>query len=297
MIRPRPGAVTTLEEEYMARLDGARALVTGGGTGIGFGCAEQLLAAGAATVTIAGPDAEVLEGAAERLGADRVRTVVCDITEEDQVEQAVARAAVGGRLDVLVANAGTGRTGAILTLDAQTWDVCLRLNVIGSALTFKHAALVMKEHGGGSIVAISSTSGTKVQPWLAAYNASKAALDMLVRSAAVEFSPHRIRVNSIQPGYVPTEAMAAGTTADLSRTLVAATPLGRAGSPADIGRAVAFLASADAEWITGQSFGVDGGLNIPVMPSMAALAVRSYGQETVDAVALPDFTALGAPPS
>jgi NAD(P)-dependent dehydrogenase (short-subunit alcohol dehydrogenase family) len=271
-------------------LEGRRALVTGGGTGIGFGCATQLVAAGA-QVTIAGRRADVLDDAAARLGGD-VRTVTCDITDEAQVAEAVRVAADGSNLDVLVANAGSGYPGAILQMGAEGWDFCLQLNVTGTALCIKHAGLVMKEHGGGSITAISSTSGTKVQPWLAAYVVSKAALDMLVRCAAVELSPHAIRVNSIQPGYVPTESMQAAASPELDRTLRAAAPLGTAGEADDVGRVVAFLAGEGGRWITGQVFGVDGGLNVPVMPSMASIAERMYGPEVVAEVGLPDLTDL-----
>jgi NAD(P)-dependent dehydrogenase (short-subunit alcohol dehydrogenase family) len=280
----------------MTELQGRNALVTGGGTGIGFGCADELAAAGA-TVTIAGRRGDVLDAAVERLrsshnGAD-IDAVPCDITEEDQVADAVTTAARGGNLDVLVANAGSGAPGAILQMGPEEWDFSFRLNVIGSALCIKHAGLVMKEHGGGSIITISSTSGTKVQPWLASYVVSKAGLDMLVRCAAIELSPHRIRVNSIQPGYVTTESMAVAASDALDATLRKATPLGSPGTPADIGRAVRFLAGPGGAWITGQVFGVDGGLNVPVMPSMAPIAERLYGEETIRDYGLPDFTALG----
>ncbi|MEZ4281725.1 MAG: SDR family oxidoreductase [Myxococcota bacterium] len=277
----------------MGKLDGRRALVTGGGTGIGFGCARELAAEGA-EVTLAGRRVDVLEQAAERLRVEgfEVGFVGCDITEEESVRQAVEAARRGGRLDVLVANAGSGFPGAILQMGAEAWDFCMKLNVTGTALCIKHAGLVMKENGGGSIVAISSTSGTKVQPWLAPYVVSKRALDMLVRCAAVELAPHGIRVNSVQPGYVPTEVMAVVTPPELHATLEAAAPLGRAGTPADIGKCIAFLASDDAGWITGQVFGVDGGLNVPVMPSMGAMAKLVYGEEAVESAALPDLTAL-----
>lgn len=279
----------------MTDLAGRNALVTGGGTGIGFGCAEQLLLRGA-RVTLAGRREDVLSDAAQRLrsaihGAV-VDVAVCDVTEEAQVEAAVRQAARGGNLDILVANAGSGYPGAILQIGAEGWDYCMRLNVTGTALCIKQAGLVMKQHGGGSIIAISSTSATKVQPWLAAYVVSKAGLDMLVKCAAVELAPRRIRVNSIQPGFVPTEAMAAFTPEAANRTLTRATPLGRPGTAADIGKAVAFLAGDAAAWVTGQAFGVDGGLNIPVMPSMAHIAEMMYGPDVVREFALPDLTAL-----
>ena len=278
----------------MGKLEGRNALVTGGGTGIGFGCAQALAAQGA-RVTLAGRRVDVLEQARGRLAREGFDAAIvgCDITQEEDVRRAVETAARGGNLDVLVANAGSGYPGAILQMEAAAWDFCLKLNVTGSALCIKQAGLVMKAHGGGSIIAISSTSGTKVQPWLAAYVVSKRALDMLVRCAAVELAPHGIRVNSVQPGYVPTEVLAVVTPPELDATLVRAAPLGRSGTPADIGQCVAFLASDEAGWITGQVFGVDGGLNVPVMPSMAPMAKRVYGEAVVDAMALPDLTALG----
>lgn len=144
----------------------------------------------------------------------------------------------------------------------------------------------------GGDLAISSTAATKVQPWLAPYVVSKTALDMLVKCAAVELAPRRIRVNSIQPGFVPTEAMTTFTPEAANRTLTRATPLGRSGTAADIGKAVAFLAGDAAAWVTGQVFGVDGGLNIPVMPSMAHIAEMVYGPDVVREFALPDLTAL-----
>lgn len=308
------GMTTGESNAELMDLTGRNALVTGGGTGIGYGCAEALLAAGA-RVTIAGRRLEVLEDAAARLRADaggrpagqgggpgpggaggmseaQVDVVACDITDEAQVAHAVEVAAGGANLDVLVANAGSGYPGAILQMGADAWNFCLSLNVTGTALCLKHAALVMAEHGGGSVVAISSTSGTKVQPWLAAYDVSKAGLDMLVRCASVELSRLGVRVNSIQPGYVTTETMQVATSPELHDTLERAAPLGRAGTAADIGRMVAFLASDAAGWVTGQAFGVDGGLNVPVMPSMASIAAHLYGQDVVDQYALPDLTAL-----
>ena len=135
-----------------------------------------------------------------------------------------------------------------------------------------------------------------MQPWLAPYVVSKAGLDMFVRCAAIELSPHSIRVNSVQPGYVPTETMQTAVSDELDRRLLRATPLGRAGTPGDIGDAVVFLASDQGSWITGQDLGVDGGLNVPVMPSMAPIAERLYGPELVAEVGIPDLTALNEEP-
>ena len=282
----------------MADLTGMRALVSGGGTGIGFGCAQELLAAGA-DVTIVGRRADVLEDAAKRLRDEapgrEVLTVQCDVCHEDQIRDAVAVAADGGNLDAFVANATSGGLGTMLEMGPEMWQAAVQLNVVGNAMCIKQAGLVMKEHGGGSIITISSTSSTKVQPWLSPYVVTKHALDMMVKCAAIELAPHNIRVNSIQPGYTLSESMIDMTPPELDQTLRRATPLGRPGKPREIGHAVVFLASREAAWITGQVFGVDGGLNIPVMPSMGQMAVRLYGEEYVREHALPDLTALNAP--
>lgn len=282
----------------MFDLSGKRALVTGGGTGIGFGCAEQLLLAGA-DVTIAARRFDVLEAAAERLRATApgrtVTPVQCDATDEDSIAHAVEVAAAGGNLDVFVANAASAGLGTILEMGPEMWVNACSLNIVGNAMGIKHAGRVMKEHGGGSIVTISSTSGTKVQPWLSPYVVTKHGLDMLVKCAAIELAPFAIRVNSVQPGYTLSESMVDATPADLDATLVRATPLGRAGECAEIGHSIVFLASDEAAWITGQVFGVDGGLNIPVMPSMGPLAARLYGDDYIREHALPDHTALNRP--
>ena len=185
---------------------------------------------------------------------------------------------------MLVANAGSGFPGAIMQLGSDAWDYVLRLNVIGTALCIKHAGLIMRGHGGGSIITISSTSATKVQPWLTTYVTSKAAVDMLTRSAAIELAPHNIRVNGVQPGYVPTEIMSAGHPGVPRPYAAARYPAGRAGTPQDIGHVVTFLASDEAAWITGQVFGADGRLNIPVMPSMVAISETAYGPDVVSRV-------------
>lgn len=187
-------------------LDGRAALVTGGGTGIGLGCAARLAADGA-VVTICGRRREVLQAAAEQLG-ERGRFVVCDVQDENQVGAAVAAAAepLGG-LHIVVVNAGGGLTaGPIVTGDVAGWRSQLDVNVIGAFLTIKHAAPAIAGSGGGAIVAISSIAGSHTHRHLAAYSVSKAALDMLVRNAADELGEFGVRVNAVRPGLVPTDA-------------------------------------------------------------------------------------------
>jgi NAD(P)-dependent dehydrogenase (short-subunit alcohol dehydrogenase family) len=253
-------------------LDGRAALVTGGGTGIGLACAARLAADGA-VVTICGRRREALEAAVAHLGGHG-RFVVCDVQDEEQVAAAVAAATEPfGALHMAVVNAGGGATfGPIVTGDAAGWRATLDLNVIGSFLTIKHAAPAIARSGGGAIVAISSIAGSHTHRHLAAYSVSKAALDMLVRNAADELGEFGVRVNAVRPGLVPTDASQPldgdpATRADY----LAQMPLGRTGTVDEVAAAVRFLAGDDSAWITGQSFGVDGGHSLRRGPDLDGL--------------------------
>lgn len=268
-------------------LDGKTALVTGGGTGIGFGCARRLAEQGA-RVTLAARRQDVLEKAAERLrdvvpGVD-VRIQRCDITVEDDVAAAVAMAAdAQGRLDVAVANAGSGVPGPILFMKAEHWRSACDLNILGTALTIKHAGLAMKEHGG-SIVTISSVAAVKLERFMSTYSATKAGMETLVRCAALELAPYRIRVNCIQPGYVPTEATDLAFSRDEAEALVARdTPLGRPGLPEEIGDAVVYFSAPSGEWVTGQVIAVDGGMALSAGADFERICRLLYGDAAVDA--------------
>lgn len=269
------------------QLVGKRALVTGGGTGVGFGCAQRLLEHGA-EVLIVGRRDDVLEEAVGRLKAivpeAKVSFQVCDITVEDEVIASVDAAAAEGGLDILVANAGSGYPGPILDAPVDAWQFCCELNIVGTATCIKHAALSMKEHGGGSIVTISSVGGSKVEKWMAPYSTSKAGLEMLTRCAAVELAPFRIRVNSIAPGYIDTEALSDNFSQEFLDGLIANTPLGRAGAPEEVGDAVVYLSADTGKWVTGQVLGVCGGMSIPRGDDFEELNRVMYGDELMDAV-------------
>lgn len=265
-------------------LEGKRALVTGGGTGIGRGIARCLLRAGA-QVTLAARRRDVLEATAAALRAEipgaGVQAVACDVTQEEQVEAAMGAAAGSdGALDIAVANAGSAVPGPFVLLSGDAWRFCCELNIIGTANTLRHAALAMRDRGG-SLIAISTAASAAPEKGMAAYTATKSAVDMLVRCAALELGPYDIRVNAIQPGYVPHETLDAVFPEPLARDLIARTPLGRAGTPEDIGEMVVHLARPESRWVTGQVIAVDGGMTVQPMADLSALSEAIYGPERV----------------
>ena len=263
-----------------------RALVTGGGTGVGFGCAQRLLEQGA-EVLIVGRREDVLEDAIGRLKAivpdGKVSWRECDITNEDDVKAAVDAAAGNSGLDILVANAGSGYPGPILDAPIDAWQFCCELNIVGTAMCIKYAGLSMRDQGGGSIITISSVAGSKVEKWMAPYSTSKAGLEMLTRCAAIELAPFQIRVNCIAPGYVVTEATEEHLPEEFRASLIQKTPLGRPGAPEEIGDAVVYFAGDAGKWVTGQVLGVCGGMMIPEGDDFEELNRMMYGDEVMDA--------------
>jgi NAD(P)-dependent dehydrogenase (short-subunit alcohol dehydrogenase family) len=268
-------------------LEGRKVLVTGGGTGIGFGCARALLRDGA-SVTLAGRREEVLVQAARELAAGappgaEVRTAVCDVTREEEVQRAVARAAdPRGRLDVAIANAGTGFGSFLLVTDAASFRQALDLNILGGFNTIKAAALAMKDSGGGAIVAMSSIAGALTHRSMPAYCTAKAGLEMLVRCAADELGCFEIRVNAVAPGIVATEMMERFVipNREVVEEYLDNMPLRRLGSVDDVAALVRFLAGPESSWITGQVIGVDGGHALRRGPDYAAMLRPGFGEET-----------------
>src|SRR5512139_94544 len=268
-------------------LSGQTALVTGGGTGIGFGIARRLLQAGA-TVTIAARRRDVLEAAARTLEPDvargaEIRWIGCDVTVEHEVAAAVAAAAVNGRLDIAIANAGTGSPGPILAQTPETWRHSFDVNVVGSAMTIKHAALAM-QRDGGSIVAISSPSAIRPALYMAPYTVSKAGLDALVRCAAQELAPFGIRVNGIRPGLVMSEGVRLALDDELLKAVLSRTLLGRPGEAEEIGDSVLYLVSSLSQWVTGQVYNVCGGLSASDHDDFSNLCRQIMGAQEFDAL-------------
>lgn len=238
---------------------GRVALVTGGSRGIGYGIAEALVARGD-RVCITGRGEEALKAAVERLGPDRAVHVAGKAHDEAHQATAVERTMEAfGRVDYLVNNAGTNPVfGPMADLDLNVARKVYETNVI-SALGFAQQTWrAWQKDNGGAIVNIASVAGVAASPFVGAYGMSKAAMINLTLQLAHEFAPI-VRVNAIAPAVVKTkfaEALYEGREAEVT----ASYPLGRLGTPTDIGGAAAFLTSDQSDWITGQTLVVDGGI-------------------------------------
>ena len=269
-------------------LTGQAALITGGGSGIGLGCARHLLRDGA-SVTLAGRSQDRLDTAAAELRAEapdgaEVRTVACDVANEDDVAAAVAAATeITGGLQHCVASAGTGTIGPVIALPAEQWHQVIGINLTGAFFTLKHAGEAMVRSGGGAFVGISSIAAPLTHPFMAAYCVSKAGLEALVRTAADELGRANVRVNAVRPGIVPTE-LAAPLEQDpaVLADYLAQMPLSRTGTVDDVGALVRFLCGPESSWITGQCIGVDGGHHLRRGPDVEHWARAIYGDAVVD---------------
>jgi NAD(P)-dependent dehydrogenase (short-subunit alcohol dehydrogenase family) len=173
-------------------------------------------------------------------------------------------------------------------VDRAGWEQTLTLNVTGTWSVIRHAAPAMARSGGGSIIAVSSIAGHLTHRQLGAYATAKAAVEMLVRNAADELGPYRIRVNGVRPGLVPTDASAALAEHEATRQdYVDQMPLGRTGTVEDVAALVAFLAGPEATWITGQLIGVDGGHSLRRGPDLGGLFDPLFAAPLADLLGSP----------
>jgi meso-butanediol dehydrogenase/(S,S)-butanediol dehydrogenase/diacetyl reductase len=273
----------------MYALDGKVALVTGAGRhrGLGEAMAKRLAADGARVVITDIGEEKGAQFAAEHIGttaemdaiADEINAAggtatahICDVTEEDQVASAVKKAVdTYGRLDIMINNAGIGYLMTeILNLEQKDWDAVLNVNLRGVFFGIKHGAEQMIAQGeGGTIINVASQAAKRGFAGAAAYVSSKHGVIGLTRTAALEFGPHNIRVNSICPNHVTTglgawqnehfSAAGGQSEDDYMTAMQSRIPLGRVGLTSDIAAMAAFLCSDQAPYVTGQNLDVSGG--------------------------------------
>jgi len=240
------------------QLDGKVAMVTGSTRGIGRAIAATLAGAGA-KVAVIGRDAARAEQAAGEIGHG-AKGFACDVTSEASVNGAVAAIEKDlGGIDILVNNAGVTKDNVFLRLQDADWDVVLEANLKGAFRTIRAASRGMMKKRWGRIINVSSVVGLIGNKGQANYAASKAGLLGLTKSIARELASRGITVNAVAPGFIETD-MTAALTPEQREALAKQIPLERLGSPEDIAKAVLFLASDDASYITGQVLVVDGGM-------------------------------------
>jgi NAD(P)-dependent dehydrogenase (short-subunit alcohol dehydrogenase family) len=268
-------------------LSGLRALVVGGGSGIGLASA-RLLAADGARVTLAGRTLSKLEDAATGLrdgvpGAE-IGVSVCDVLIGDDVRRAVDVAAGDDGLDIAVTVPGGGPYSPVLGYGDDDFDTAIRANVRPQFLAIKYAGSSMVRSGGGSIVAISSTVAFFPMPFNAGYAAGKTAVDMLVRIAADELGGADVRVNAVRPGLTETDTTERLVGNDAIRErFLEQQPIKRLGRPDDIAQAVRYFAGPESSWVTGQCLTVDGGHTLRRFPDLTDLARTVFGADDFDA--------------
>ena len=238
------------------------ALVTGAARGIGLAVAKKFLAEGW-RVALLDIEGELLGGAVAALDdADNTLPLQCDVADAPAVAGAVAETeARFGRLDALVNNAGVAVFAPLLETSDEDWNRVLAVNLTGPFLCTRAAAPVMREHGGGAIVNITSISGLRASALRTAYGTSKAGLAHLTKQFAVELAALGIRVNAVAPGPVETAMAKQVHTPEIRADYHDAIPLNRYGLEEELAEAVFFLCSERASYITGQVLAVDGGFD------------------------------------
>ena len=249
------------------RLENKTAIVTGAASGFGEGIALAFAAQGASVVLADIADAEPVAQAISEAGGS-ARAVIADVTSADDVKGMVQTSlAEFGKLDVIVNNAGVAqRSQPLWEVDEDVFDRIYAVNVKSIYLSTVEVVPLFIEQGHGCVINTSSTAAQRPRPGLAWYNSSKGAVHTLTKSMAAELGPHNIRVNSICPvigetGMLET-FMGEADTPEAREPYIAGIPLGRMSRPADVAQAAVYLASDEANFVTGVALEVDGGRSI-----------------------------------
>jgi NAD(P)-dependent dehydrogenase (short-subunit alcohol dehydrogenase family) len=251
----------------MGKLDGKVAVITGAASGMGRATAIRFATEGAAVV-VADLNSQGGEMVVSEIAAAKGRAVFqrTDVISEDDIKALINRAVTEyGRLDITYNNAGVGgATGRVENIKSEDWDKTFHVLTRAVFLGIKYSIEPMRKVGGGSIISTSSVAGLRGVSGLAAYSAAKAAVISITESAAIDLGHDRIRVNCICPGGIVTPLTVRGNPAGeeaAAKNMARMQPIPRAGRPEDIAAMALFLASDDAEWITGTAMIVDGGMN------------------------------------
>ncbi|MDQ6420611.1 glucose 1-dehydrogenase [Paenibacillus sp. LHD-117] len=247
----------------MTRLSGKTAIVTGAGSGMGLEEA-RLLAREGASVVLTDINEEAVRAVAATIREEGGEAFAMrhDVASEEQWAEVVSETAKRyGKVDVLVNNAGISMPAGLLDTTVEQWNKVMAINVTSVFLGMKYVVPNMIENGGGSIINISSIAGLTGGSGAGAYTASKGAVRMLSKAAAVDYGQHHIRVNSVHPGFISTP-MSSQFVNDpqMLQWFLSQTALPRVGEASEVARAVLFLASDDASYITGVELPVDGGV-------------------------------------
>lgn len=245
----------------MFDLTGMTALVTGASGGLGSAIAKALAAQGA-RLALSGSNQTKLEAFAKELGGDHI-TLVCDLSNAEQVDQLVPRAVEAlGQLDILVNNAGVTRDNLAMRMKDEEWEQVIKINLEGSFRLMRAAMKPMMRARHGRIINITSVVGVTGNPGQANYVASKAGLIGMSKAFAQEVASRGITVNCVAPGFM-TSAMTDALTDAQKEGILSRIPTGAMGSGDDIGAAVVYLASKEAGYVTGQTLHVNGGMAMP----------------------------------
>jgi NAD(P)-dependent dehydrogenase (short-subunit alcohol dehydrogenase family) len=284
-------AKATQTSQPAGGLEGFAVIVTGGGTGIGRACAARLARDGAA-VTICGRRTNLLEESVAAIKpiidtagtGGSIQHIAADVTNEDDVKRVVDTALrPTGGLDGCVANAGGG--GGMNPYHLMNTDEFIRvlhLNVLGTLFFVKHTTPPMVATGGGSFVGMSSIAGHQTHLYFGAYTVGKAGIEQMMRNAADEYGPVKVRFNAIRPGFISTEIMEGiPRNSPVYQSYIDNTPMEDVGEPEDVAALARFLIGPDARWITGQIINTDGGHSLRRGPNFSAFVEPRLGRDVM----------------